>query len=218
MELIRDLLDFFLHLDVHLQAIVGEYGGWTYAILFLIIFAETGLVVTPFLPGDSLLFAAGALAAGGAMNPFALFVLLGGAAVLGDTVNYWAGSAIGPRVFKPNARVLKTEYLERTQRFYDKYGGKTIVIARFVPIVRTYAPFVAGACRMHYGRFIAYNVIGGLVWVALFTFGGYLFGNIPIVKNNFTLVILAIIALSLVPPVLEWVRHRRTNPASNPSI
>lgn len=217
MELIRDFVDIFVHLDVHLSAIVQAYGIWTYAILFAIIFAETGLVVTPFLPGDSLLFAAGALSAAGAMHPAVLFVLLSGAAVLGDTVNYWAGSAIGRRVFKPDARVLKTEYLDRTERFYDRYGGKTIVIARFVPIIRTYAPFVAGACRMHYGRFLAYNVGGGLLWVSLFVFGGYLFGNIPVVRDNFTLVILAIIALSLVPPVLEWARHRRS-PASNPSL
>lgn len=217
MEFIREVLDFFLHLDVHLRAIVSEYGAWTYAILFLIVFAETGLVVTPFLPGDSLLFAAGALSAGGAMHPGLLFVLLTVAAILGDTVNYWAGSAIGTRVFSDDARVLKTAYLERTARFYEKYGGKTIVIARFIPIVRTYAPFVAGAGRMHYGRFLAYNVLGGMLWVALFTFGGYFFGNIPVVRDNFTLVILAIIALSLLPPVIEWARHRRRR-SSSPSV
>jgi len=217
MEFLREVLDFFLHLDTHLHAIVQEYGGWTYAILFAIIFAETGLVVTPFLPGDSLLFAAGALSAAGSMHPGGLFIILGAAAILGDTLNYWAGSAIGPRVFTGRARFLKVDYLERTKRFYETYGGKTIVIARFVPIVRTYAPFVAGACRMHYGRFLAYNVLGGVVWVALFTFGGYFFGNLPVVRDNFTLVILVIIALSLVPPAVEWARHRRRR-ASNPFL
>ena len=217
MELIAQFVDLFLHLDVHLNAVVQEYGVWTYAILFAIIFAETGLVVTPFLPGDSLLFAAGALSVAGVINPVFLFALLVIAAILGDTVNYWAGSSIGPRVFKDDARVLKTEYLRRTEQFYEKYGGKTIVIARFVPIIRTYAPFVAGACRMHYGRFLFFNVTGGIVWVALFVFGGYLFGNIPVVRDNFTLVILAIIALSLLPPVLEWARSRRS-PASHPSL
>jgi membrane-associated protein len=216
MTLLRQAFDFFVHLDKHLYEIVQAYGGWAYAILFAIVLAETGLVVTPFLPGDSLLFAAGALSAGGALHPGVLFVLLSAAAILGDTINYWAGSAIGPRVFREDARVLKTAHLRRTEQFYARYGGKTIVIARFVPIVRTYAPFVAGACRMHYGRFLTYNVLGGIVWVALFVFAGYFFGNIPAVKDNFTLVILVIIALSLVPPALEWARYRR-NPSSHPS-
>jgi membrane-associated protein len=213
MELIREALDFFLHLDTHLTNIIQEYGVWTYGILFAIIFAETGLVVTPFLPGDSLLFAAGALSVGGALNPVLLFVLLTGAAILGDTVNYWVGSTIGRRAFSENARFLKIEHLERTEKFFEKYGGKTIVLARFLPIVRTYAPFVAGASRMHYGRFFAFNVIGGVVWVALFIFGGYYFGNIPIVRDNFTIVILVIIALSLVPPLVEWARRRYRSPS-----
>lgn len=217
MTLLRQAFDFFVHLDKHLFEIVHSYGAWAYAILFAIIFCETGLVVTPFLPGDSLLFAAGALAALEALNPIVLFVLLTAAAIIGDTVNYWAGSAIGPRVFSDDARVLKTAYLRRTEQFYEKYGGKTIVIARFVPIVRTYAPFVAGACRMHYGRFLTYNVLGGVVWVALFVFAGYFFGNIPAVKDNFTVVILVIIALSLVPPLIEWAKYRR-NPSSQASI
>jgi membrane-associated protein len=217
MTLLRQAFDFFVHLDKHLYEIVHAYGAWAYAILFAIIFCETGLVVTPFLPGDSLLFAAGALAALGALNPILLFILLTAAAIIGDTINYWAGASIGPRVFRDDARVLKTAYLRRTEQFYERYGGKTIVIARFVPIVRTYAPFVAGACRMHYGRFLTYNVLGGIVWVGLFVFAGYFFGNIPAVKDNFTVVILVIIALSLVPPLIEWAKYRR-NPTSHASM
>lgn len=209
MELIQDALDFFLHLDAHLDVFIQEYGLWTYGLLFLIIFAETGLVVTPLLPGDSLLFAAGALSAGSALNPVLLFVLLGAAAILGDTVNYWAGAFVGPRIFRENARFLKTEHLVRTEHFFAKYGGKTIVIARFVPIVRTYAPFVAGAGSMNYARFLTYNVLGGVVWVALFVFGGYLFGNLPVVEENFSLVVVAIILLSLVPVAIEVIKARR---------
>ncbi|HEU0076874.1 MAG TPA: DedA family protein, partial [Longimicrobiaceae bacterium] len=201
MQLIREFIDYFLHLDVHLGELIRDYGGWTYGILFAIIFCETGLVVTPFLPGDSLLFATGALAAGGAMNVFVLWVLLCVAAIVGDSVNYSIGKAVGLRVFKPDARVLKTEYLLRTEEFYAKYGGKTIIIARFIPIVRTYAPFVAGASRMDYGRFITYNVIGGVVWITSFLFAGYFFGNIPAVKDNFGLVIVVIILLSVLPGV-----------------
>jgi membrane-associated protein len=209
MQLIREFIDYFLHLDVHLTELIRDYGGWTYGILFAIIFCETGLVVTPFLPGDSLLFATGALAAGGAMNVFVLWVLLCVAAVLGDTVNYAIGKAVGTRVFKPDARVLKTEYLLRTEEFYAKYGGKTIIIARFIPIVRTYAPFVAGASRMDYGKFITYNVIGGVVWITSFLFAGYFFGNIPAVKDNFGLVIVVIILLSVLPGVYEYYKSRR---------
>lgn len=187
--------------------------------LAVIVFAETGLFIGFFLPGDSLLITAGIFAARGDLDIVTLNVVLILAAIAGDATGFWTGQRAGEALYsRPDSRFFKQRHLQVTREFYARHGGKTIVIARFVPIVRTYAPFVAGACRMHYGRFIAYNVIGGLVWVALFTFGGYLFGNIPIVKNNFTLVILAIIALSLVPPVLEWVRHRRTNPASNPSI
>lgn len=209
MDFIRTVFDFFLHLDVHLNEIIREYGTWTYAILFLIIFFETGLVVTPFLPGDSLLFAAGALAATGSMNVLLLFVLLTIGAIVGDSLNYRIGSIVGTRVFSDDARFLRTEYLQRTEAFYEKYGGKTIILARFIPIVRTYAPFVAGASRMHYGRFLTYNVVGGVIWIALFLFAGYFFGNIPVVQENFGMVILAIIILSVLPGVAEYVKHRR---------
>lgn len=209
MDLIRQFIDYFLHLDVHLTELIRDYGGWTYGILFAIIFCETGLVVTPFLPGDSLLFATGALAAGGAMNVGFLWVLLCVAAVLGDSVNYAIGKAVGTRVFKPDARVLKTEYLRRTEEFYAKYGGKTIIIARFIPIVRTYAPFVAGACAMNYAKFITYNIVGGVIWITGFLFAGYFFGNIPAVKDNFGLVIIVIILLSVLPGVFEYVKSRR---------
>ena len=210
MESLQQIIDIFLHLDRYLGDIIREYGGWTYAILFLIIFAETGLVVTPFLPGDSLLFAAGALAAStGTMNVWVLTALLIVAAVIGDTVNYSIGAAVGTRVFKPDARVLKTEYLRRTEAFYEKYGGKTIIIARFIPIVRTYAPFVAGACRMDYPKFLLYNVVGGVLWITLFLLGGYFFGNIPVVKENFGIVVVAIIILSVLPAVIEFVKHKK---------
>ncbi|MBV9773668.1 MAG: DedA family protein [Gemmatimonadetes bacterium] len=209
MELIRHFVDYFLHLDKHLAELIREYGTWTYAILALIVFCETGLVVTPFLPGDSLLFAAGALAATGAMNVGLLAVILMAAVVVGDNVNYWIGHTVGTRVFRDDARVLKTEYLRRTEGFYEKYGGKTIVIARFIPIVRTYAPFVAGASRMKYPRFLAYSVAGGALWIVLFVFAGYFFGNIPAVKENFGIVIIAIILISVVPAVIEVVKGRR---------
>ncbi|HEX6384527.1 MAG TPA: DedA family protein [Anaerolineae bacterium] len=208
MELAKTAMDLFLHLDEHLSVIILDYGIWTYGILFLVIFLETGLVVTPFLPGDSLLFAAGTFAALGSFNVFLLFGLLFAAAILGDTVNYWIGYQIGPRVFQQDIRFLKREYLERTQRFYEKHGGKTIVLARFVPIVRTFAPFVAGVGTMSYGRFIAYNVLGGFLWTAIFIFGGYFFGNIPIVKRNFELVIIAIILVSVLPMLVEFARSR----------
>jgi membrane-associated protein len=210
MELLRTLLDLLLHLDVHLSAMIQAYGAWTYAILFLIVFCETGLVVTPFLPGDSLLFAAGTFAALGAMGLIPLCVVLIVAAILGDTVNYWAGHWVGPGIFhKDTGRLLRKEHLERTHRFYEKHGGKTIVLARFIPIVRTFAPFVAGIGRMNYGHFIAYNVGGGILWVVLFVGAGYFFGNIPAVKERFTLVILGIIGVSLLPVVVEFLRQRR---------
>jgi membrane-associated protein len=203
------LIDLFLHLDKHLNEIITQYGTWTYLILFLIVFCETGLVVTPFLPGDSLLFAAGAIAALGSLNVFWLFVLLTAAAIIGDTVNYWIGAWLGPKVFRgENVRFLNRKHLERTHKFYEKYGGKTIIIARFVPIVRTFAPFVAGIGTMSYWRFIAYNVIGGILWVAICLFAGYWFGNQPFVKRNFSLVIIAIVLISLLPMVWEFVRHR----------
>lgn len=204
------LIDLFLHLDKHLQQVLVTYGAWTYLLLFLIIFLETGLVVTPILPGDSLLFAAGAFAATGSLNLFFLLVLLSLAAIAGDTMNYMIGRYVGPQVFtKKNSRFLKPEYIDKTQSFYDKYGSKTIVIARFVPIVRTFAPFVAGIGKMKYAVFISYNVIGGLAWIGICVLAGYLFGTIPIVKNNFTLVVLGIIALSILPAVIEVLKHRR---------
>jgi len=208
-ELIGTLIEFALHLDKHLNEIIQTYGVWTYLLLFIVIFIETGLVVTPFLPGDSLLFAAGTFAALGSLNIGLLFVLLSGAAIAGDTVNYWIGHFVGPKVFsKEDVRFLNKEYLDRTHRFYEKHGGKTIILARFIPIIRTFAPFVAGIGRMTYWRFISYNVIGGLLWPAIFLFGGYYFGNIPVVKRNFTLVILAIILISVLPMVIEFVNHR----------
>ena len=210
MEFISKLIDLFLHLDKHLNDVIGHYGGWTYLILFLIVFCETGLVVTPFLPGDSLLFAAGAFAALGSLNVFWLFVLLSIAAVAGDTVNYWLGHWVGPRVFRrENVRFLNRKHLDRTHAFYERYGGKTIIFARFIPIIRTFAPFVAGIGRMTYWTFIAYNVIGGVAWVAICVFAGYYFGNLEIVRKNFSLVVIAIILISVLPMLVEYIRHRR---------
>ncbi len=212
MEFLSQLLDFVLHLDKHLSSLIQTYGLWTYLILFVIIFLETGLVVTPFLPGDSLLFAAGTFAAVKTLNVLWLFVLLSAAAILGDTVNYWIGHFVGPRVFhQEKSRFFKKEHLDRTHRFYEKYGAETIVIARFVPIIRTFAPFVAGIGRMSYWKFISYNVIGGIGWVALFVFGGYFFGNIPFIKRNFGLVIIAIIIVSTIPAAVEFYRQRRAS-------
>lgn len=208
MEVIQFLIDFVLHLDEHLSTIIQSFGVWTYLLLFLIIFLETGLVITPFLPGDSLLFAAGAFAALGTLNIWVLFVLLSLAAILGDTVNYWIGHFIGPRAFSGSIRFLKKEYLDRTHDFYERYGGKTIILARFIPIIRTFAPFVAGIGAMTYSKFILYNVVGGIAWVGLFLFGGYFFGNLPFVKDNFTIVILAIIGISVLPGVIEYLRER----------
>ena len=209
MELLHAAVDLFLHLDKHLAEVIAQYGVWTYFILFAVLFLETGVVATPFLPGDSLLFAAGTFAALGSLDVGLLMLLLSIAAILGDTLNYWIGRKVGPRVFNEKVRFLRREHLDRTRVFYERHGGKTIIIARFVPIVRTFAPFVAGVGTMQYGRFLAYNVVGGIVWVVLFVLGGYLFGNIPVVKENFTIVILAIIVVSLLPLVVEWLRHRR---------
>ena len=209
MELVKDFIELFMHLDKHLNVIIQNYGVWTYLLLFVVIFCETGLVVTPLLPGDSLLFAAGTFAALGSLKVEWLYVLLSAAAIAGDTVNYWIGHYVGPKVFsKEDVRFLNKKYLDRTHEFYEKHGGKTIIIARFIPIIRTFAPFVAGIGKMSYGRFISYNVFGGLVWIAIFLFGGYFFGNIPFVKNNFTLVILAIILISVMPAVIEFLNQR----------
>lgn len=209
MEIINFVIDFVLHLDEQLAAIIAQYGTWTYALLFFVIFMETGFVVTPFLPGDSLLFAAGSFAALGSLSPWWLFGLLGFAAILGDTVNYWIGKAIGERAFSGTIRWLKKEHLDRTHEFYEKHGGKTIILARFIPIIRTFAPFVAGVGSMTYGRFLAYNIFGGLIWVAIFTFMGYFFGNLPFVKKNFEIVIFAIIFISFIPPVWEFIKARK---------
>lgn len=211
MELISALIDFILHIDKHLVEIVNDYQTWTYLILFMIIFAETGLVVTPFLPGDSLLFAAGAIIAKPEtdLNIYLMCFLLIVAAILGDLVNYHIGKYIGPKAFSGRYRLLKKEYLDKTQAFYDKHGGKTIIYARFVPIIRTFAPFVAGIGTMRYSKFATYNVMGGIIWIAGFLFLGYFFGSIPWVENNFPLVIFAIIGLSLTPPLIEVIRERR---------
>jgi membrane-associated protein len=209
MEIIKWFVEFILHMDKQLDLIVKSMGLWSYALLFVVIFVETGVVIMPFLPGDSLLFAAGSLAALGSFNIFGLFALLALAAIVGDTVNYWIGHFIGPRVFSEKIPFLKKEYLDRTHAFYEKHGGITIFLARFIPIIRTFAPFVAGVGRMSYGYFITYNIVGGLVWTALFTFGGYFFGNIPFVKNNFSLVIIAIVVISVLPAVYEVIQARR---------
>jgi len=216
MDIISSLVDLILHLDKHLSVIIQNYGTWTYLILFAIIFMETGLVVTPFLPGDSLLFAAGTFASpalGSALNIFILWMLLVAAAIIGDTVNYWIGHYIGPRAFSGEIRFLKKDYLDRTHEFYEKHGGKTIILARFVPIVRTFAPFVAGVGEMSYGRFLTYNVVGGFLWVSIFTLGGYFFGNLTFVQENFTLVVVAIIIISVLPAVYEIIKERLKRPS-----
>jgi len=207
MELVNFLFDLFVNLDEHLAAIINQYGPWTYALLFLVIFMETGFVVTPFLPGDSLLFAAGTFAALGSLNVFLLAGLLVAAAILGDTANYWIGHSLGDRAY--STRWVRRDYLDRTHAFFQKHGGKTIFLARFVPIVRTFAPFVAGIGRMSYGYFLSYNVFGGITWVALFLFAGYFFGNIPFVQKNFEFVIVAIILISVLPVIVEWIRAQR---------
>jgi membrane-associated protein len=211
MEIVRQLIDVFLHLDKYLGQIISQYGTLTYLLLFLVIFMETGLVVTPFLPGDSLIFAAGTFASpalGSHLNIWVLWILLCTAAIAGDTVNYWIGHYIGPRAFSGEVRFLKKEYMDRTHGFFEKYGGKTIILARFVPIVRTFAPFVAGVGAMTYGRFITYNVIGGIAWVTLFLWLGYFFGHLPFVQNNFSAIVIAIILISVLPAVWEFVKAR----------
>lgn len=214
MELLTWLFDLILHLDRHLESLIESYGLWTYLILFLIVFAETGLVVTPILPGDSLLFAAGTFAGRGSLNPLMLLATLSAAAILGDTVNYWVGKYLGQHFVHGSRRHwIKQKHLDRTHAFFEKYGGKTIILARFVPIVRTFAPFVAGVGTMTYGRFLVYNVIGGLLWVLICVGAGYFFGGLPVVQNNFSLVVLAIVVISLIPAVVEYLRVRSQAPA-----
>lgn len=212
MDWLAHAADFFIHLDHHLAQITTEYGTWTYLILFLIVFCETGLVVTPFLPGDSLLFVVGALSsAGGTLNLWLSLGLLTSAAILGDTVNYYIGKKLGPRIFrKENIKFLNMDHLKKTEQFYEKYGGKTIILARFVPIVRTFAPFVAGMGNMRYAQFIFYNVIGAFIWVFSLVLAGYFFGKIPIVEKNFSKVILLIIFFSMLPAIIEVIRHRKS--------
>jgi membrane-associated protein len=210
MELITYYVGLFLHLDKYLSSIIQEYGFWTHLILFCIIFCETGLVVTPFLPGDSLLFATGTFAARGALDLTVVLSLLSVAAIAGDTLNYWFGYLVGPKMLeRKKIRWVKKEYLDRTHQFYEKYGGKTIILARFIPIIRTFAPFVAGIGTMTYSRFLLYNITGGVFWVVVMTLLGYFFGNIPMVKNNFSLVIVVIIVISMLPGVIEVIRQRR---------
>jgi membrane-associated protein len=217
MDLLKQLVDLFLHLDKHLAEALRQYGTWTYLILFLIVFLETGFVVTPFLPGDSLLFAAGTFAALGSLSPWLLFGLLSVAAVLGDTANYWIGKKIGPRAFTGSVRFLKQEHLRKTEAFYERHGRKTIILARFVPIIRTFAPFVAGVGSMNYPVFLAYNVIGGTAWVALCVFAGYFFGNIPFVRKNFTVAIMVIILISTLPLLGEAWKAWRGRRGAQPS-
>ena len=217
MEFLAFFVDLVLHVDRHLAELLANYGNWIYAILFLIVFCETGLVVTPFLPGDSLLFVAGALAAGGGMDPGILIGVLFAAAVLGDSLNYTIGRRFGGRISQwPDSRFFNRRALEKTHEFYERHGGKTIIIARFMPIIRTFAPFVAGMATMDYRRFLAFNVLGAALWVAPLVMAGYWFGNLPIVKNNLSLVIFGIIALSLMPLVIGWLRHR--NEASRAGV
>ena len=218
MELLVYLIHALMHLDTYLGGIIKEYGMWTHALLFAVIFCETGFVVTPFLPGDSLLFAGGTFAALGSLNLTWLAVALSFAAVAGDNVNYWTGRTIGPKVFSSgSSRWLNKRHLERTHRFYEKHGGKTIVIARFMPIIRTFTPFVAGIGSMTYPRFLAYDVGGGIAWILTFTLGGYFFGNIPVVRRNFTMVIIAIIVISVCPAVIGFLRQRWGGKKGSPS-
>ena len=210
MEFFSFIIDFILHIDQHLTELAAQYGVWIYGILFLIIFCETGLVVMPLLPGDSLLFAAGSIAAIGKMNIHLMVVLLIIAAILGDAVNFMIGKYFGEKLFaNPNSKIFKQSHLQKTQQFYAKHGGKTIILARFIPIVRTFAPFVAGMGHMTYHHFLAYNVIGGVLWVTIFSYLGYFFGNLPIVKDNLSLVLVAIIVLSVLPAIVEIIRHKR---------
>jgi membrane-associated protein len=218
MQIILSVFEFILHFDKHLNSVIQQYGAWSYAFLFIIIFMETGFVVTPFLPGDSLIFAASAFAAIGSFNIYILYLILTIAAILGDTVNYWIGHFVGPKAFSGNVRFLKKEYIDKTHAYFEKYGGKTIIIARFIPIVRTFAPFVAGVGSMSYSHFIVYNIIGGITWVGLFTIGGYFFGNLPFVKQNFTLVVLVIIIMSILPAITEFIKAKKSAKESTPNL
>jgi membrane-associated protein len=209
MEWILKIVDFILHVDTYLNDFIVRYGAWTYGLLFLVIFMETGFVVTPFLPGDSLIFAAATFAARGSLNPWLLFLLLSIAAVGGDSANYWIGHGIGAKANTGEVKWIKKEYMERTHAFFEKHGGKTIFLARFVPIIRTFAPFVAGVSKMSYGYFFTWNIVGGISWVATFSLLGYFFGNIPFVQNNFELVIIAIVLISLIPAVVEGLKARK---------
>lgn len=221
MDWILKFFDILLHLDAYLSIVIQNYGIWTYLLLFVVIFIETGLVVTPFLPGDSLLFAAGTFASpalGSALNIYVVWLLLIGAAILGDTVNYWIGHLVGPKAFSGEVRFLKKEYLDRTHAFFEKHGGKTIILARFIPIIRTFAPFVAGIGEMTYSHFIFYNVIGAASWVTLFVFGGYFFGGLPFVKDNFTIVVITIIAISVLPGFVEFARDKIKKPTEEAEV
>lgn len=208
-----NVIDIFLHLDKYLQGIIQTYQHWTYLLLFLVIFCETGLVVTPFLPGDSLIFAAGAFAAAGSFNVFLLWAMLCGASILGDNVNYWVGKLVGEKI----KRFLKPEHLERTHLFFEKHGGKAIIMGKYFPIIRTFVPFVAGLSRMTYPRFLTFNVIGGITWISIFVWGGYFFGNLPVVRHNFTMVIFGIIGISLIPAAVEFFKHTMAAKAAAPS-
>lgn len=207
MVFIQDFINFLLHLDNYINLIIKNFGVWTYVILFLVIFVETGLVITPFFPGDSLLFICGTISRNGMLNIGILFVLFSAAAIIGDTVNYWMGHFVGPKIFKDESKIFKTEYLNRTYDFYKKYGAKTIVLARFIPIIRTFAPFVAGIGKMEYKKFISYNIIGGVSWIIIFLFAGYFFGSIPIVRDNLSIAIFIIIFVSLIPAIIELTKH-----------
>ncbi|MBI5730267.1 MAG: DedA family protein [Ignavibacteriales bacterium] len=209
MEILNSIIDLILHVDSHLNNLILQYGALTYGILFCIIFAETGFVFTPFLPGDSLLFAAGTFAARGSFNVHFLFFLLASAAFIGDNVNYWVGRKLGSKLFERNNRFLKKEYLDKTHKFYEKHGGKTIILARFFPIIRTFSPFVAGLGSMSYSRFVINDMAGAIIWVSIFVYSGFYFGNIPFIKNNFSIVIIAIIVISVLPAIIEFIRHRK---------
>lgn len=207
--LLKNIIDIFIHLDKYLGLIIDRFGSLTYIILFFVIFMETGFVVTPFLPGDSIVFAVGTFSAMGFLHIIPMYVLLLSAAILGDTANYWIGHKIGPKIFEKDSRFIKKEYLEKTKAFYEKHGGKTIILARFVPIIRTFAPFVAGVGIMNYRKFLTYNIVGGFLWITLFLFLGYFFGNIPFVKEHFEYAVLLIVLISLVPMIIEYIKAKR---------